>query len=102
MTRAEDLSTKLRVLQYDYERLQSMHRAAQSEAENAEREGNLQKSRLAYVINVYMHTRNANLLNQVQHPKRYRLQRLHISRHPRSFNALDQRYCLYERLTRQS
>lgn len=66
MARTEDLSTKLRVVQYDYERLQSMHRTAQSDAENAERECNLQKSRLAYVLNVYMHTHNANIVNQVQ------------------------------------
>ncbi|KAK2464015.1 hypothetical protein APHAL10511_003959 [Amanita phalloides] len=47
LARAEGLSTKLRVLQYDYERLQSMHRTAQNDAENAERETNLHKSRLA-------------------------------------------------------
>ncbi|KAF8621814.1 hypothetical protein AX15_007486 [Amanita polypyramis BW_CC] len=47
MARTEDLSTKLRVLQYDHERLQSMHRAAQGNAENAERETNLYRSRLA-------------------------------------------------------
>lgn len=66
MARTEDLSTKLRVIQYDYERLQSMHRTVQNEAESAERESNLQKSRLAYVLCVYMHTRNANVANQVQ------------------------------------
>ena len=66
MARTEDLSTKLRVIQYDYERLQSMHRTAQNDAENAERESNLQKARLAYVPNVCMHTHDANLANQVQ------------------------------------
>ncbi|KAM6497284.1 hypothetical protein JOM56_007757 [Amanita muscaria] len=49
MARTEDLSTKLRVLQYYYERMQSMHHAAENSAENAEREMNLHKSRLAYV-----------------------------------------------------
>ncbi len=65
MARTEDLTTKLRVLQYDYERLQSMHRTAQNDAESAERETNLQKARLAYVTNAYMHNRSANMGNQV-------------------------------------
>ncbi|KAF8628716.1 hypothetical protein AX17_005938 [Amanita inopinata Kibby_2008] len=46
MARTEDLSTKLRVLQYDNERLQSMCRIAQAEAEKSEREMNIHKSRL--------------------------------------------------------
>ncbi|KIJ65501.1 hypothetical protein HYDPIDRAFT_174941 [Hydnomerulius pinastri MD-312] len=47
MSRAEDLSTKLRTLSYDHERLMTMHRSAVEKAANAEREMNLHKSRLA-------------------------------------------------------
>ncbi|KIM90284.1 hypothetical protein PILCRDRAFT_84369 [Piloderma croceum F 1598] len=47
MSRAEDLTTKLRTLSYDHERLITMHRAATEKAANAEREMNLHKSRLA-------------------------------------------------------
>ncbi|EIW78664.1 hypothetical protein CONPUDRAFT_156630 [Coniophora puteana RWD-64-598 SS2] len=47
ISRAEDLSTKLRTLTYDHERLTSMHRSAKEQAANAEREMNVHKSRLA-------------------------------------------------------
>ncbi|KAJ7255423.1 Afadin and alpha-actinin-binding-domain-containing protein [Mycena haematopus] len=46
MTRTEDLTTKLRTLSYDHERLTTMHRTAIDTAANAEREANLHKSRL--------------------------------------------------------
>jgi hypothetical protein len=38
MTRAEELTTKLRTLSYDHERLRTMHGAATETAESAERE----------------------------------------------------------------
>ena len=47
MSRTEELSTKIRTLSYDHERLQSMYRSATEKAANAERETNLHKSRLA-------------------------------------------------------
>ncbi|KAG1737211.1 Afadin and alpha-actinin-binding-domain-containing protein [Suillus lakei] len=47
MSRAEDLSTSLRTLSYDHERLMGMHRSATEKAANAEREMNVYKSRLA-------------------------------------------------------
>ncbi|RDB15346.1 Afadin- and alpha-actinin-binding protein B [Hypsizygus marmoreus] len=47
MARTEELTTKLRILTYDHERLRSMHRTATETAANAERETNLHKSRLA-------------------------------------------------------
>ncbi|KAJ7504192.1 Afadin and alpha-actinin-binding-domain-containing protein [Mycena galericulata] len=46
MARTEDLTTKLRTLSYDHERLTTMYRAATETAANAERETNLHKSRL--------------------------------------------------------
>ncbi|KAG2144348.1 Afadin and alpha-actinin-binding-domain-containing protein [Suillus clintonianus] len=46
MSRAEDLSTSLRTLSYDHERLMGMHRSATEKAANAERETNVYKSRL--------------------------------------------------------
>ncbi|KAL1713197.1 Afadin and alpha-actinin-binding-domain-containing protein [Schizophyllum commune] len=47
MSRTETLSTKLRTLNYDHERLKSMYDAAEERAANAEREMNTYKSRLA-------------------------------------------------------
>ncbi|KAE9394655.1 hypothetical protein BT96DRAFT_1047208 [Gymnopus androsaceus JB14] len=47
MSRAEKLTTELRTLRYDHERMISMHRTASESAANFEREVNLQKSRLA-------------------------------------------------------
>ncbi|KAF8892175.1 Afadin and alpha-actinin-binding-domain-containing protein [Infundibulicybe gibba] len=47
MSRTEGLTTKLRTLSYDHERLVSMHSASVEKAANAEREMNLHKSRLA-------------------------------------------------------
>lgn len=49
MTRTEDLSTKIRTLSYDHERLQSMYRTSTEKTANAERETNVHKARLAYV-----------------------------------------------------
>ncbi|KAJ6619949.1 Afadin and alpha-actinin-binding-domain-containing protein [Mycena sp. CBHHK59/15] len=46
MSRTEDLTTKIRTLSYDHERLMSMYRIATDTAANAEREVNLHKSRL--------------------------------------------------------
>ncbi|KAH7890897.1 Afadin and alpha-actinin-binding-domain-containing protein [Phlebopus sp. FC_14] len=47
MSRTEDLSTKLRTLSYEHERVTAMHHAATERAANAEREINVFKSRLA-------------------------------------------------------
>ncbi|KAH0836788.1 Afadin and alpha-actinin-binding-domain-containing protein [Lanmaoa asiatica] len=47
MSRTEELSTKLRTLSYDHERLMGMHRSSTEQALNAEREVNMYKSRLA-------------------------------------------------------
>ncbi|KIK35209.1 hypothetical protein CY34DRAFT_812336 [Suillus luteus UH-Slu-Lm8-n1] len=47
MSRAEDLSTSLRTLSYDHERLMGMHHLATEKAANAEREMNVYKSRIA-------------------------------------------------------
>ncbi|KAF9233476.1 Afadin and alpha-actinin-binding-domain-containing protein [Melanogaster broomeanus] len=47
MSQAEDLSTKLRTLSYDHERLMTIHRSATEQAANAEREMNVHKSRHA-------------------------------------------------------
>ncbi|KAJ7140290.1 Afadin and alpha-actinin-binding-domain-containing protein [Mycena crocata] len=46
MSRTEELTTKLRTLTYDHERLMTMYRTATDTAANAERETNLHKSRL--------------------------------------------------------
>ena len=47
MSRTEELTTKIRTLSYDHERLMSMYRDTTERAANAEREMNLHKSRLA-------------------------------------------------------
>uniref|UniRef100_A0A0W0G6R5 Afadin and alpha-actinin-binding-domain-containing protein n=1 Tax=Moniliophthora roreri TaxID=221103 RepID=A0A0W0G6R5_MONRR len=49
MSRAEQLTTELRTLTYDYERMKSMHQSASESAANFEREVNVQKSRLGTV-----------------------------------------------------
>ncbi|KAF8075153.1 Afadin and alpha-actinin-binding-domain-containing protein [Lyophyllum atratum] len=46
MSRTEELTTKLRTLSYDHERLRSLHRDVTETAANAEREMNVHKSRL--------------------------------------------------------
>ncbi|KAL4065926.1 Afadin and alpha-actinin-binding-domain-containing protein [Scleroderma yunnanense] len=47
MSRSEDLSTKLRTLSYDHERLMNMYRTSKEKVESTEREVSLYKSRLA-------------------------------------------------------
>lgn len=47
LQRTEDLSTKLRTLSYDYERLMSMHKSATAATAEAEREASTMKSKLA-------------------------------------------------------
>lgn len=46
MSRTEDLTTKLRTLSYDHERLTSMFKSEADKAANAEREMNLHKTRM--------------------------------------------------------
>jgi outer membrane murein-binding lipoprotein Lpp len=46
MTRAEELTTKLRTLSYDHERLRIMHGAATETAEGAEREAAAARAKL--------------------------------------------------------
>ena len=46
MTRAEELTTKLRTLSYDHERLRTMHSAATETAEGAEREAAAARAKL--------------------------------------------------------
>lgn len=47
MSQAENLSTKLRTLSYDHERLMNMHRTSKEKLESTEKEVSLFKSRLA-------------------------------------------------------
>lgn len=49
MFRTEDLSTKLRTLSYDHERVAAMYKTEVEKAANAERDMNMHKSRLACV-----------------------------------------------------
>ncbi|OJA18318.1 hypothetical protein AZE42_02805 [Rhizopogon vesiculosus] len=60
MSRTEDLSTKIRTLSYDHERLIGMHRSATEKAANAEREMNLYKSRLATAAKVLTASESAH------------------------------------------
>ncbi|KAJ2929683.1 hypothetical protein H1R20_g7423, partial [Candolleomyces eurysporus] len=60
MARTEELSTKLRTMTYDHERLTSMHRTAVEKAANAEREANLHKSRLNATLRTLHTTENAH------------------------------------------
>ncbi len=47
MSRTEDLSTKLRTISYDHERLTSMYKTETERAANAEREMHLHKTRMS-------------------------------------------------------
>ncbi|PSR73506.1 hypothetical protein PHLCEN_2v10647 [Hermanssonia centrifuga] len=60
MSRTEELTTKLRTLSYDHERLSSMYRSATERAANAERETNLHKSRLAATTRTLQSTEAAH------------------------------------------
>ncbi|KAH9832560.1 uncharacterized protein C8Q71DRAFT_258970 [Rhodofomes roseus] len=60
MTRTEELTTKIRTLSYDHERLLSMYRDTTERAANAEREMNLHKSRLASVTRTLLSTESAH------------------------------------------
>ncbi|KAF8216749.1 Afadin and alpha-actinin-binding-domain-containing protein [Mycena galopus ATCC 62051] len=68
MTRTEDLTTKLRTLSYDHERLTAMHRTAIETAANAEREANLHKSRLTATTRLLQASESAhkNTLGELQ------------------------------------
>ncbi|KAJ6519035.1 Afadin and alpha-actinin-binding-domain-containing protein [Mycena sanguinolenta] len=68
MTRTEDLTTKLRTLSYDHERLTTMHRSAIDTAANAEREANLHKSRLTATTRLLQASESAhkNTLAELQ------------------------------------
>jgi hypothetical protein len=50
MTRAEDLTTKLRTLSYDYERLRAMHDSAKETVDFSERETAAAKAKLTWVL----------------------------------------------------
>ncbi|KZT67343.1 hypothetical protein DAEQUDRAFT_739427 [Daedalea quercina L-15889] len=60
MSRTEELTTKMRTLSYDHERLMSMYRDATERAANAEREMNLHKSRLASMTRTLQSTEAAH------------------------------------------
>ncbi|KAI0091494.1 Afadin and alpha-actinin-binding-domain-containing protein [Irpex rosettiformis] len=60
ISRTEDLSTKIRTLSYDHERLLAMYRGATETAANAEREMNLHKSRFASANRTLQSTENAH------------------------------------------
>ncbi|KAI9062566.1 hypothetical protein FKP32DRAFT_805484 [Trametes sanguinea] len=60
MSRTEDLSTKLRTLSYDHERLTSMYKIETDKAANAEREMNMHKSRLSAATKSLQLSENAH------------------------------------------
>ncbi|THH17444.1 hypothetical protein EW146_g3361 [Bondarzewia mesenterica] len=60
MNRTEELTTKLRTLSYDHERLLSMHRTAVEKSASSERETNLFKSRLATATRTLQQTEAAH------------------------------------------
>lgn len=93
MSKTEDLSSKLRTANYDYERIRSMYTAASDRALNAEKEASLHKSRLAYVLfssnsaHVKVVTKPQLIHNQpVLLHVRYSKQRLPIDRPATSSN----------------
>ncbi|KAF7308944.1 hypothetical protein MKEN_01094900 [Mycena kentingensis (nom. inval.)] len=66
MARTEDLTTKLRTLSYDHERLSTMYRAAADTAANAERAANLHKSRLSATTRLLQSAESAHKQTTVE------------------------------------
>ncbi|KAJ7066444.1 Afadin and alpha-actinin-binding-domain-containing protein [Mycena amicta] len=66
MARTEDLTTKLRTLSYDHERLTTMYRAAVDTAANAEREANLHKSRLTATTRLLQSAESAHKQTSIE------------------------------------
>ncbi|KAI0352101.1 hypothetical protein OH77DRAFT_1460841 [Trametes cingulata] len=60
MSRTEDLTTKLRTLSYDHERLTSMYKVEREKSANAEREMNMHKSRLTAATKALQASENAH------------------------------------------
>ncbi|KAH9939056.1 Afadin and alpha-actinin-binding-domain-containing protein [Epithele typhae] len=60
MSRTEDLTTKLRTLSYDHERLTSMYKSENEKAGNAEREMNLHKTRMTAATKSLQSSENAH------------------------------------------
>ncbi|RPD52962.1 hypothetical protein L226DRAFT_489474 [Lentinus tigrinus ALCF2SS1-7] len=60
MSRTEDLTTKLRTLSYDHERLTSMFKTETEKAANAEREMNLHKTRMSVATKSLQTSENAH------------------------------------------
>ncbi|KZT07244.1 uncharacterized protein LAESUDRAFT_742987 [Laetiporus sulphureus 93-53] len=60
MSRTEELTTKLRTLSYDHERMVSKYRVAEERAANAEREMNVHKSRLGAATRSLQAAENAH------------------------------------------
>ncbi|TFK86472.1 hypothetical protein K466DRAFT_492758 [Polyporus arcularius HHB13444] len=60
MSRTEDLSTKLRTISYDHERLTSMYKTETERAANAEREMNLHKTRMSAATKSLQSCENAH------------------------------------------
>ncbi|KAL0068361.1 hypothetical protein AAF712_004439 [Marasmius tenuissimus] len=58
MSRAEQLSTEIRTMNYDYERMKSMHQTASESSANLERELNTQRSRLAAMAKTLQQAEN--------------------------------------------
>lgn len=86
MSRAEELTTKLRTLSYDHERMVSMYRTATDKGANAEREMNLHKSRLAYVHSLFQI--QIRLIYCLElHSKLFRHPRMHINKPQPNSNA---------------
>ena len=101
MNRTEELTTKLRTLSYDHERLTSMHHTASEKAESAERETNLFKSRLAYVLVSLMLRATTNALVALQHAPFSKL-KPHTSTPQESFSEHAPRYKPSVRLIRHN
>ncbi|KAL0571441.1 hypothetical protein V5O48_010531 [Marasmius crinis-equi] len=58
MSRAEQLSTEIRTMNYDYERMKSMHQSASESSANLERELSTQRSRLAAITRTLQQAEN--------------------------------------------
>jgi hypothetical protein len=92
MARTEELTTKLRTLSYDHERLMSIHRTAMERAANAEREMNVHKSRLTYIYSSIGLFPTDATATKVQPHERYRPRKQLIDIPWLNYSALEQHY----------
>jgi hypothetical protein len=95
MSRTEQLSTKLRTLTYDFQRMSGMQQTAQEASEKAEREMNLHKSKMQSVQTSTLCISRSMYIRLELPIGHYRQQKRLTSKRPRSFLVSEQHFKVY-------